>query len=153
MIKKNNKEFNKSFEIIIQVILILVFSYVLACSIVFVFLLIDDRNNKNIDRTIYASISLTGSLNYFLYYYYSIQKEEFITLSGIISFSQLIFRLFEYIFEPFDKKNDYWWQIISSSGGIVLCLSYLYYLYEIEVENLDEEKFKKEHQEKNNLIK
>ena len=128
-IKKNNmdlSEYNKSFEIIIQVILILVFIYVLVCSIVF--LLIVDRNNKNIDRIIYASISLTGSLNYFLYYYYSIQKEEFITLSGIISFSQLIFRLLEYIFEPFDKKNDYYWQIYSSTGGIVLSLSYLIYI-------------------------
>ena len=131
--------------------MIAVFLYVFLCSIVFQ--LFDDRNNKNFDRTIYASISLTGSLNYFLYYYYSIQKEEFITLSGIISFSQLIFRLLEYIFEPFDKKKDYFWQIFSSSSGMVLCFSYLYYLSKIEFENSEEEKFKKEHPEKINLIK
>ena len=73
----------------------------------------------------YVSIALTGSLNYFLYYYYSTQTAEFISLSGVISLAQLGFRGIEGCLEPFDSNSDYIWQFVSSSLGLILSVIYL----------------------------
>ena len=118
---------NKDYEKIIIIIFIIEFTFIFIISFIFVF--IDDSEHLVIDIIIYICIALTGSLNFFLYYYYSIQQEEFITLSGIISLSQLIFRLIEFIFEPFNSKLNYIWQIGSSYIGIFFGILYLYLLY------------------------
>ena len=72
----------------------------------------------------YLSISISGNFNFLLYEYYSTIEREYISISGFISFAQIIFRIFEFIFEP---CPDYWLyiQIVLSILGIFA--SYLYY--------------------------
>ena len=88
---------------------------------------------------IYISIALTGSINYFLYDFYSIQEEEYIILSGIISLAQIIFRLTEFFGEPFNSKSFYRIQIIISFIGICLTIVYLFcckFFYNDNEENI-----------------
>ena len=120
---KDIEKENKDYEKIIIIIFLIEFIFIFITSFIFVF--INDSDYLVIDIIIYIFIALTGSLNFFFYYYYSIQQEEYITLSGIISLSQLIFRLIEFIFEPFNNKLDYIWQICSSFFGIFFAILYL----------------------------
>jgi len=104
------------------------FIIILIASLFFIFDKSIDSNKFTI--FIYFIIAATGALNFFLYNYYSLQKEEFITLSGIIALSQLIFRILEFCFEPFKDNLDYLWPIISSSLGLLFCIVYLcFFIY------------------------
>jgi len=104
------------------------FIIILIASLFFIFDKSIDSNKFTI--FIYFIIAATGALNFFLYNYYSLQKEEFITLSGIIALSQLIFRILEFCFEPFKDNLDYLWPLISSSLGLLFCIVYLcFFIY------------------------
>ena len=118
-IKVTNKKYkNQSIENFIMICLCLSFLYVFILSIIYYF--IDSE-----PYSLYISIVITGSLNYLLNFYYSTQKAEYISLSGIISISQIIFRLIEFSFEPFDANNDYFWQISFSFVGLILSILYI----------------------------
>jgi hypothetical protein len=114
----NQKYKNQSIENFIMVCLCLSFLYVMILSIIYFF-----KDSEPI--SLYISIIITGSLNYLLNFYYSTQKAEYISLSGIISISQIIFRIIEFSLEPFEKDNDYFWQISFSFVGIILCIIYI----------------------------
>ena len=120
-IKITKKDFqNKNIENFIMICLILSFSYVFVLSIIYYF------KEDSESYSLCISIILTGSLNFLLYFYYSTQEAEYISLSGIISISQIIFRIIEFFLEPFDSNNDYFWQIFSSPIGIFGCILYIY---------------------------
>ena len=117
-IKSTKQKFkNQSIENFLMVYLCISFFYVLILSIIFYF-------TDSEPTSLYISIVITGSLNYLLNFYYSTQSAEYISLSGIISFSQIIFRLIEFCFEPFEKDNDYFWQISFSIAGIISAILY-----------------------------
>jgi len=90
---------------------------------------------------------MTGSLNYFLNFYYSNQEVEFISLSGFIALAQLIFRLLEIIFERFDSNLDYLWQIIGSFAGLIFSIIYLCCLRKIKETDEEEKEFKVQNNE------
>lgn len=115
---KKQKFKNQSIENFIMVCLCISFSYVMILSIIFY---ITDSE----PISLYISIVITGSLNYLLNFYYSTQSAEYISLSGIISLSQILFRLIEFSFEPFEKDNDYFWQISFSIAGIISAIIYI----------------------------
>ena len=68
----------------------------------------------------YSSILISGSINFILTEYYSSQQIEYFSLSGIICFSQVIFRIVELIYSLY--KDDWWiyFQIVVSFLGCVL---------------------------------
>ena len=121
--KKREKclKFNKDYEIegLILVGLLLVFAFVFVFSIKFYVC------EESEQKTLYISIVLTGSVNFLLYDYYSLQKAEYISLSGFVSISSLIFRLVEIIWEPFKLNSYYILQFITSLVGMILTLVYL----------------------------
>jgi hypothetical protein len=68
----------------------------------------------------YSSILISGSINFILTEYYSSQQIEYFSLSGIICFSQVIFRIVELIYSLY---KDEWWiyfQIAVSFLGCVI---------------------------------
>ena len=68
----------------------------------------------------YSSILISGSINFILTEYYSSQQIEYFSLSGIICFSQVIFRIVELIYSLY---KDEWWiyfQIVVSFLGCVI---------------------------------
>jgi len=68
----------------------------------------------------YLSILISGSINFILTEYYSSQKIEYFSLSGIICFSQVIFRIVELIHSL--NKDDKWiyFQIAVSFLGCII---------------------------------
>ena len=68
----------------------------------------------------YSSILISGSINFILTEYYSSQQIEYFSLSGIICFSQVIFRIVELIHSLY--KDDWWiyFQITVSFLGCVI---------------------------------
>ena len=68
----------------------------------------------------YSSILISGSINFILTEYYSSQQIEYFSLSGIICFSQVIFRIVELIYSLY--KDDRWiyFQIVVSFLGCVI---------------------------------
>ena len=102
---------------------------ILGClSLIFVFVFILSlyyylEECENI--SLYISIALTGSVNFLLYDFYSSQEEEYISLSGVVSLSQLVFRGIEFFLEPFDSTADYIIQLVFSSAGGFFTVLYL----------------------------
>lgn len=139
---KNESKIYEKKEIIIIWSLLVVFLAVLVSSICFILI------NDSECYTVYLLIAMTGSLNYFLNFYYSNQEVEFISLSGFIALAQLIFRLLEIIFERFDSNLDYLWQIIGSFAGLIFSIIYLCCLRKIKETDNEEKEFK----EQNNAI-
>ena len=119
---KNNKEY--LIEELILGGLFLIFLFVFITSIIFY--KIKDSEKIIIYIIIYISIVLTGSVNFLLYDFYSLQEVEYISLSGIVSISSLIFRLVELIWEPFESNSDYIIQFIVSFIGLILTLIYIF---------------------------
>ena len=115
---KNNKEY--LIEELILGGLFLIFLFVFITSITFYII----KDSEKI--IIYISIVLTGSVNFLLYDFYSRQEVEYISLSGIVSISSLIFRLVELIWEPFESNSDYIIQFIVSFIGLILTLIYIF---------------------------
>lgn len=71
----------------------------------------------------FLAVLLGGTINFILAEYYPTQKIQYLSLSGVISLSNLIFRGTEFLYSLF--KNDIIWniaQIFSSILGIVLCI-------------------------------
>ena len=113
-------------EKIILYIIIIVFLAIFVESIFFYFNLKNVINREKLYKIlIYCSIALTGSVNFLLYDFYSCQKIEYISLSGVVSLSQLIFRLLEFCFEPFESNSCYLIQFFSSIIGFILTISYI----------------------------
>ena len=81
-----------------------------------------DKNSNFTPESIicYSSILISGSINFILTEYYSSQKIEYFSLSGIICFSQVIFRIVELIHSLY--KDDWWiyFQISVSFLGCVI---------------------------------
>ena len=81
-----------------------------------------DQNSNFTPESIicYSSILISGSINFILTEYYSSQKIEYFSLSGIICFSQVIFRIVELIHSLY--KDDWWiyFQITVSFLGCVI---------------------------------
>ena len=72
----------------------------------------------------YSSILISGSINFILTEYYSSQKIEYFSLSGIICISQIIFRLVELIYSLYkDDKWIYFQIIVSFLGSLVSSFS------------------------------
>ena len=74
----------------------------------------------------FFTVLLGGTINFILAEYYPTQKIQYLSLSGIISISNLLFRGTEFLYSVF--KNDIIWnvaQIISSYSGIGLCICLL----------------------------
>jgi hypothetical protein len=81
----------------------------------------DKKSNFTSESIIcYSSILISGSINFILTEYYSSQKIEYFSLSGIICFSQVIFRIVELIHSLY--KDDWWiyFQITVSFLGCVI---------------------------------
>ena len=116
--KKGSQNYEE-IDIIIITSLLIVFIIVSIVSLVFFI------KKDSYKWVVYISIIITGSLNYFLNFYYSNQEAEFISLSGFIAISQAIFRILEIIFEPFNSNIDYLWQIIPSFAGIIFSIIYI----------------------------
>ena len=81
---------------------------------------------------VYSSIVVSGAFNFFLYDYFSFStaQGEYLTFSGIISFSQALFRLLE-LFDSYFYLDESFWYIIQlclSFVGASLCIIYLYKL-------------------------
>ena len=129
--KKNNSNNERGKDFLIEGLILgslcFVFVSVLVVSIVFYSL-------KDCENTIlYLSIALTGSMNFLLYDIYSCQEVEYISLSGIVSISSLIFRGVEIFNEPFESNDNYILQIILSSVGIVLTIVYLLFFLKKDI--------------------
>ena len=73
----------------------------------------------------FIGILFGGTINYILTDYYSTQKVEFLSLSGILSISQIIFRILEFF------KNDSWiiFELICSAFGILIPYALIIYNY------------------------
>ena len=72
----------------------------------------------------YSSILISGSINFILTEYYSSQKIEYFSLSGIICISQIIFRLVELIYSLYkDDKWIYFQITVSFLGSLVSSFS------------------------------
>ena len=112
----NKNKNNKLFEKFILIFILVDSLIVLIISIIFF------RMKECEPITVYISIILTGSINFFLYDYYSLQEVEYISLSGIVSLAHLIFRLVDRYCSSF---KSYLLQIIFSGCGIILILFYL----------------------------
>ena len=89
--------------------------------------------NKLLNEVLfYISIFLSGSFNFILYDYYSFStsQSEYLTLSGIISVSQLIFRGLEFFDSYFSLENNLWYfiQMLISLLGSILCICYYLYI-------------------------
>ena len=82
---------------------------------------------------LYICIALTGSINFLFYDFYSCQKSEYISLSGVVSLSQLIFRAVEFFGEPFNSNSFYIVQMIFSLFGIILTVIYVKWLLKTEI--------------------
>lgn len=114
------KNINIFFEQSIIFYIGLDFLYVFIISLIF-------RLKKNCDEIIvYISIIITGSINFILYDYYSLQKVEYISLSGIVSLAHTIFRFVDYFCSPFKSYKNYSLQMGFSLGGIFLILFYFF---------------------------
>ena len=72
----------------------------------------------------FFAITLGGNINYLFYEYYSTQKVEYTSLSGIISIGQVVFRGLEMLI-PFKENNGYFFQICFSLIVMVLCRIYV----------------------------
>ena len=117
--KKNNEfSVNNLIEKSIMIYIIIVFIFSLAGSIAF---LASNYCNSGI---VYCLIFITGSLNFIFYDYYSLQEVEYISLSGIISLAQLIFRSVDTFCSPFDKNSFYILQIGASVLGLLFSFFY-----------------------------
>ena len=79
----------------------------------------------------FLAITISGSINFLFYEYYSTQQIEYTSLSGFISLGQFIFRALE-LFVKFDKNFLYFIQIGFSSILIFLCGLYAFLNYERE---------------------
>ena len=121
----NNGEDNKTLEILILCSLGIVFSFIGIESILFYFNFNNIINKDNLYKTlIYFSIALTGSANFLLYDFYSCQKIEYISLSGVVSLAQLIFRGIEFLWS-FDKNWHYILQFAFSICGLILTVVFI----------------------------
>jgi len=108
------------------------FENLLSLCLSIAYKIIDSNTNKNKDTNsdnesftpesaiCYSSILISGSINFILTEYYSSQKIEYFSLSGIICFSQVIFRIIELIYSL--NKDDKWiyFQIAVSFLGCVI---------------------------------
>ena len=108
------------------------FENLLSLCLSIAYKIIDSNTNKNKDTNsdnesftpesaiCYSSILISGSINFILTEYYSSQKIEYFSLSGIICFSQVIFRIVELIHSL--NKDDKWiyFQIAVSFLGCVI---------------------------------
>ena len=72
----------------------------------------------------YSSIFISGSINFLFYEYYSCFDIDYISISGFVSFAQVIFRLIEKVL-PFDEDYFYWIQSLFSFLGIIVSYAYL----------------------------
>ena len=79
----------------------------------------------HIEILIYFSIALSGSINFLVYEYYSLKKEDYVPLIGVITISQWILRLFELCVQSFDNNNWYLLQILFSMVGICCTTIYI----------------------------
>ena len=114
------KRINILFEQLIMIYLIIDFIFVFIVSLKF-------RLNEDYEKiTIYISIMITGSINFILYDYYSLQKVEYIALSGVVSLASLVFRSVDYFLSPFTSYKYYSLQFGFSLGGILLTFIYLF---------------------------
>ena len=77
----------------------------------------------------FSAICISGNINFFFYEYYSTQQIDYTSLSGYISFGQLIFRLIELCFH-FEDILWYLGQAFCSLLAIIFCL--LYYQMQLE---------------------
>ena len=74
----------------------------------------------------FLSIAVSGCFNFILYEYYSTVQVEYVTISGFISFPQLIFRLIEL----YCKFNEDWWYSVQFGCGFIgLVFNMLYLIY------------------------
>ena len=80
---------------------------------------------KKVKFFIYSSIVVSGAFNFFLYDYFafSTAQGEYLTLSGIISVSQALFRLLEMFDSHLYLEEDFWYIIQSCIS--ILELSYV----------------------------
>ena len=123
----NRKRINRLFEKSIMIYLFLDFCFVLIVSLVF------GIKEGYEEITVYISIMITGSINFILYDYYSLQKVEYIALSGIVSLASLLFRLVDLGFSPFTSYIIYYVQLIVSFIGIFLTIIYFFAFLEREL--------------------
>jgi len=102
----------------------------LCLSIAYKIIIPNPNQNKNIssDESVftpdniicYSSILISGSVNFILTEYYSSQQIEYFSLSGIICFSQVIFRILELIHSLYKSENWIYFQISVSFLGCVI---------------------------------
>ena len=111
---------------------------------IFSFLFINP-NFKN-EVILYISIGLSEIINYLFYSFFSSNKKNFITMSGIFAISTLILRVFELIYEPF--KDHYWYSLQNffSLTGIFLSILYLKEIKKLEAKL--NQQFKGQYREK-----
>ena len=122
--KYNINEDNERIEKFILWALFILFILIFVESIFFYWNIKNVINTKILyKRLIYASIALTGSVNFLLYDFYSCQKIEYISLSGVVSLSQLAFRLIELILEF--KPHSFYLYIQFFISIAVLILSFV----------------------------
>ena len=72
---------------------------------------------------IFISICFSGNINFLFYEYYSLVENEYITVSGFISFADVFFRLLELI----SYDEDFWFFIIGAFSPIGIYFSYIYF--------------------------
>ena len=85
----------------------------------------------------FCAITISGNINYLFYEYYSTQKVEYTSLSGIISIGQVVFRGLELLI-PFKKNYGYFIQTVFSLAAAALCG--IYVKKELEKNNIYYEK-------------
>jgi len=124
---KNIDISNITIEIMILIFLILVFMFVFVVSLIFYI------NESYEEITVYLSIAVTGSVNYLLYDFYSCQEAEYISLSGVISIAQLVFRFIELCGDPFEANWIYLFQMIFSFIGAIFTFIYLFKFVEEDI--------------------
>ena len=70
----------------------------------------------------FKSIMISGSVNFLFSEYYSTEYINYLSISGLVSIAQIIFRILEFLIEPFKNSNWYWMQIGFSLTAIVTCI-------------------------------
>ena len=124
---KNIDISNITIEMAILIFLILVFMFVFVVSLIFYI------NESYEEITVYLSIAVTGSVNYLLYDFYSCQEAEYISLSGVVSIAQLVFRFIELCGDPFEANWTYLFQMIFSFIGAIFTFIYLFKFVEEDI--------------------
>jgi len=111
---KKSEENSFSFFIIFENILLLIFSLIG---------LYPNLEDKYIKWISFKSIFIGGSVNFIFSAYYSSQYINYLSISGIVSISQVIFRLIEMLIK-FNDEKWYYLQIGSSIFAILYTLFY-----------------------------